>query len=134
MLHRHISGPAHNNAHHYIYQDQKGKILLCLLCFLLSHLFHDHRAPSGGKHGRDCRHKLDDRSRQIDGRKRIRTDQIRYKQAVYHRIKRHEYRHGNGRHGKFQNIFQRYRFFICIFVFHMFILRSSCIFFLYQVS
>ena len=86
-VHQHISQNAHSNPHRHIYSNQKCKILPRLSLPLLPHLLHDHRAAPGGKHGRDRGHKLDKRRGQVDRRQSFRSDKVRYKQAVNHRVK-----------------------------------------------
>ncbi len=114
MIHCQIPDCAHDNPRNDIRQNQECKILLCLIRFLLPHLFHDDRAAAGGKHGGDCRDELDNGRRQIDCRESVCPDQVRHKQSVNHRIKRHKYRHCNRWHGKFQDVFQCDRLFIYI--------------------
>ncbi len=116
--HHPIADHAHESSRQHIHQNQESKVLPCLPVPSLSHLFHNDRTSPRGKHGGDCRHKLNHGCGQINRRKGIRADQIRNEQTVNHCVKRHKYCHGNGRNGKFQNIRQSYRFFINIFFFH----------------
>ncbi len=114
MIHRKIPDRTHHNPNKHVYEDQKCEVLPRLVGFVLAHLLHDDRAASGGEHSRDRRDKLYDGRCQIDRRERVRADQIRHKQPVHHRVKRHKHRHRDRRHGKFQNICECHRFFISI--------------------
>ncbi len=118
-VYQQIPNAAHKKTNYDIYQNQKGKILPCLLLLFLPHLFHNYGASAGCQHSRNGCHKLNNRRRQVDCRKRICANQIGHKQTIHHRIKGHKNRHGNRWYGKFHDIFQSNRFFIHILFFHM---------------
>ena len=108
----------HGRPHHNVHQDQEGKVLPRLLCLPFAHLLHNYRAAPCGEHGRNSGHKLYHRCGEVDGRQRVRTDQVGYEQPVNHRIKGHKYRHQDGWNRKPQDVSQCDRPMVSVLIFH----------------
>ena len=76
IFHDQIAEQAHNKADSHIDDYQESEIFSGFFRFLFSHFFHNDRAAAGSEHGRNCGYQLDYRSGQVDGRKRVRTNQV----------------------------------------------------------